>query len=66
MLVGIESISIDTLALTLAHGSTLSVGGPALLRSPGVYIPCLSAISHVITYRNVWTQPIQPKVQVSP
>lgn len=36
MSVGIESISIDTLALTLAHGSALLVGGPALLRSPGV------------------------------
>lgn len=36
MPVAIEGISIDTLALTLAQGAALLVGGPALLLSPGV------------------------------
>lgn len=65
LLAGSKGIFIDTLALTLAQGSALSAGGPGLLLSlPDIFSAW--ALSYVIIYTNLWTQPIQPQVQGVP
>lgn len=60
-----KGIFIDTLALTLARGSELSVGGPGLLLSLPVIFSA-SELSYVIIYRNLWIQSIQPQIHGAP